>query len=107
MPDVNPTPAATPIVVSGNAGIFDTLAAAGRLLVIVVAAVPVLVALLKAHDLAAIIAYFQGSDGATLLAAGAGLLAIIMGLLKTHKRGAQIATVAADTRVPDAVAQLK
>lgn len=96
-----------PVVVSANAGILDLLAAAGRYLLVIVGAVPVLLKLLGDHDFTAIVAYFKGTDGASLIAAASGLLALAYGLYKTHKRGTQVAAVAADTRVPNSVAQLK
>ena len=102
-----PSPANEPVVVSANAGILDLLSAAGRYLVVIVAAIPVLLKLLGTHDFIAIVAYFKGADGVSLITAAGGLFALAYGLYKSHKRGAQIATVADDRRVPDSVAQIK
>lgn len=103
MSDVTPPP----VVVSANAGLLDTLMAAGRLLVIILGAIPLLYTLLGKHDFAGLLAYFHGAEGATLIGAMSSLAAIAWALWKSHKRGAQVAAVAADVRVPDAVATLK
>lgn len=102
-----PTPAAKPITVSANAPIIDLLTAAGRYLVVIATLFPVALAVLKTRDIAAILEFVRGNDGATLLAAIVGLATFAYGLYKSHKRGAQVATVAADPAVPDRVAQLK
>lgn len=102
--DDNTTP---PIKVGANAGLIDTLTAAGRYLVAIITAVPILLTLLGSRDVVSIIAYFQGADGTALIASVVGLATIAYGLFKTRKRGAQIANVAADTRVPASVASLK
>lgn len=102
-----PTNTSNQIVVSENAGILDTLAAAGRYLVVILGAVPLLLALLGQHNFGDIIAYFRSSDGASLIAAVSGLVAIAYGLFKTHKRGSQIATVAASDKVPASIATTK
>jgi hypothetical protein len=93
-----------PVVVSPNAGGIDAVQAAARYLVVIVTAFVAIVGFLKVHDLAGLIAYIQ-SNGGQLVAAVSGLIAIgtaAYGIFKTHKRGAQIATVAA--RVPDDIA---
>lgn len=96
-----------PIKVGANAGLIDTLTAAGRYLVAIVTAVPILMTLLGQRDLVSIIAYFQSAEGTTLIAAIGGLVTIGYGLFKTRKRGAQLANVAADDRVPASVASIK
>ncbi len=100
MPDTS----TKPIVVSPNAGVVDTLTALGRYIVVIMSAIPILLQLLGARDVFAIIAYLRGSDGATLIAAVIGVGTLVYGLIKTRKRGAQIATVALDSRVPASVA---
>ena len=95
------------IVVSKNAGIVDTLTAAGRYVLVIVGAVPLLLSLLGTRDFAGIVAFFQGATGATLITALSGLAALLYGLYKSHKRGAQVALVAASPRVPEAIATLK
>lgn len=99
--------ATKPIQVSANASIIDTLTAAGRLALVVIGAVPILLKLLGAHDFLALVAYFRSTDGATLIAAVSGLAAIGYGLYKSHKRGNQLATAAADPRVDDDVLTIK
>lgn len=98
--------ATKPVVVSANAGIIDLLTAAGRYLVVIMSLGAALLAVLKTKDIAAIISFMRGTDGATLITAVTGLATLAFGLYKTHKRGAQIATVAADSRVPDRVAKV-
>lgn len=80
--------------VSANAGVLDTLSAAGRLILVVVGAVPILLKLLGAHNFVGLVEYFRGSEGSTLIAAVSGLAAIAYGLYKSHKRGSQVAEAA-------------
>lgn len=101
-----PDPAPQPVVVPENAGTLDTLGAAGRYLVVIVTIVPALLALLQARDIAGVIDFLRGNQGAALIAAVVGFGTLAYGLIKTHKRGSQIATVAADSRVPDRVAKI-
>ncbi len=96
-----------PVEVRANAGVIDTATAALRLLTVVLTTVPILLTLIGARDLVGFITYLQGEDGIALAAAVSGLAAIGYGLFKSHRRGAQIATVAADRRTPDAVAKIK
>lgn len=102
-----PTAANPQIKVSESAGVLDTLAALGRYLVVILAAFPVLLALLKTHDIAGILNYVRSSDGSVLIAAVVGIGTAGWGLAKTFKRGNQVATVAANPKVPDSVASLK
>lgn len=98
-----------PIKVSANAGIIDLLQAAGRYAVVIVGFGTALATLFKAHDLAGMATYAQNNLGQAV-GALAGLVAVgtaAYGIFKTGKRGSQIATVAADSRVPDKVAQIK
>lgn len=96
-----------PIVVSSNAGLIDSLQSAGRMIVILVTAIPIMLSFLSKHDLIGMIGYLQSVDGAQLIAAGTGLFTIGYGIYKSHKRGAQVALVASDLRVPAEVASLK
>lgn len=96
-----------PVVVSANQSVIDLLMAAMRYVVVLVAAFPTILVLLQDHDITAIHAYFTSSDGKTVAAAAVALGTMLYGLYKTHKRGAQVATVASDERVPNAVAKLK
>lgn len=96
-----------PIEVAPNAGVIDLLTALARYLTVIFTLGAALLAVLRTKDIAAIIEFMRGTDGATLIAACLGLGTLLYGLYKTHKRGAQVATVAADFRVPDRVARLK
>lgn len=103
---MNPTPN---IRVSANAGLIDGLQAAGRLAVVVVGFVTATLGLLQAKDIAGLIAYIQ-ANGGEFVGAVAGLIAFgtaAYGVFKSHKRGAQVANVAASPEVPDHVAALK
>jgi hypothetical protein len=107
MPEDKPT--TEPVVVSADAGLFDSLQAAGRYVVVIVGFATAIAGFTKSHDLAGAANYVQANLGQTV-AAAAGLVALgtaAYGVFKTHLRGAQIATVASDERVPDKVAQIK
>lgn len=100
-------PATQPIVVSENAGLIDTLTALGRYLVVIAGAVPILISLFGARDLIGVVNYFRTEDGTALAAAICAVATMLYGLWKTRRRGAQIAKVAGNSRVPDSIAQLK
>lgn len=97
MPDLTP-----PIEVKANTGLIDTLAAAFRLLLVIIGTVPLLLKLLGNRDFAGLVAYFQSADGTTFVGAISALAAIIYGLWKTFRRGKQAVTLA--ERSPDRVA---
>lgn len=97
-----------PVVVSANQGIVDSLMAGARYVAVIATALIAIVGFLKAHDVAGLSAYIQ-ANGGDLLTAISGLIAVATaayGIYKTHKRGAQMATVAADPKVPQSVAQI-
>lgn len=96
-----------PILVSANAGLIDSLQSAGRMIVILVTAIPIILSFVGKHDLLGMIGYLQSVEGAQLIAAGTGIVTIVYGIYKSHKRGAQVASVASDLRVPAEVASLK
>ncbi len=95
------------ILVNKNAGIIDTLSAAGRYAVVILTSAPILMTLLSSGNFTGLVDFFRGNDGNTLIAAAIGLGTLAYGLFKTRKRGNQIARVALDTRVPNAVATTK
>lgn len=101
--------AQTPVVVPANAGIIDALQAAARYTVVLIGAVTAILGFLNAHDIAGLMAYVQ-ANGGQITASVAGLIAIgtaAYGVLKSHRRGSQIATVAASPRVPASIATTK
>ena len=102
MPDTTP-----PIAVRSNTGLIDTATAALRYAVVIVGSVPVLLAFLGSRDFAGLVAFFRGEDGAGLIAAVSAIVSLGYGLWKTYRRGDQVVTIAADPRVPDAVAQVR
>lgn len=96
-----------PVVVSANQGAIDTMTAVGRLILVILSTAPAAALLLRKHDLVGLYNYFQSQQGVALLGAVSGLAALIFGIYKSYKRGAQVATVAADPKVPDTVANIK
>lgn len=97
------------IRVSENAGAIDSIQAAARYASFLVTAVVAILGFLQAKDAVGLMAYIQSSGG-QIVAAVSGLAAFgiaAYGVFKTWKRGAQVATVAADPRVPDKIAALK
>lgn len=97
------------VVVYANAGLIDGIQAAARYTVVIIGFVTAVLGLLKVHDIAGIITLIQ-SNGGQVLAAISGLIALgtaAYGVFKSHKRGAQVADVAADPDVPDSSAHLK
>jgi uncharacterized membrane protein (UPF0136 family) len=70
---------------------------------------PPWLAFVSKHDLAGLAGYVQSNLG-QVVGAVSGLIALgtaAYGVLKSRKRGAQVATVASDSRVPDEVATIK
>lgn len=95
------------IKVSANASVFDTLTAAGRLIVVIGSTAPAAALLLRKHDLIGLYDYFQGQQGVALIGAVSGLVALGYGLYKSFKRGKQVADVATNPDVPEDVATTK
>jgi hypothetical protein len=94
------------VEVSSAQGVIDALQAAGRYLVVIIAAATALASAVKARDAASAVSYLQANGGA-IITAVSGLVAVgtaLYGIFKTGKRGAQLVTVATDPRVPDKVA---
>ena len=102
MPDTTP-----PMKVSANAGLIDTLTAAGRYAVAIATALPILLTVLGTRDVLSWIEYFRSTDGSQLIAAVVGLGTILYGLWKTRGRGVQVAQLAVDPRVPNSIIQPK
>lgn len=97
----------TPIVVSANAGWHDLLFAFGRYLLVIVGFAPVILPLIREVDLFGLFALLQSSEGAKLVGAVGGAVALVWGLFKSHKRGSQVADVATNPAVPDSIATTK
>ena len=85
----------------------DQISAAVRTVVLLISVVTALAGLASKHDLAGFIAYVQSAPFITAagLVMGAGTFA--WGQWKTRHRAKQLATIAADPRVPDSVAVTK
>jgi hypothetical protein len=99
MPDLTP-----PFEVRENTGIIDLLTAAGRYLIVIVTIIPALLALFKASDIAGIIDFLRGNQGAALLAAVTGFGTLAYGLIKTFRRGKQTRDIA--EAAPNSVAKV-
>ncbi len=87
--------------------LIDQIQALGRSLALVIGAVSTLAGILSKHDLTAFIAYLQTSDFATAAAIVVTAVSLGWGWWKTGHRASQLATIAANPRVPDDVAALK
>ena len=99
--------ATEPVVVSANAGVKDTLTAAGRLILVVMSTAPAAALLIRKGDLIGLYNYFQSQPGIALGGALMGLASIAYGLYKSYKRGKQVADVATNPNVPDSIATTK
>jgi spore maturation protein SpmA len=87
--------------VSQSQGLMDGIQSAVRYAVVLVGFTTAVLGLLKVHDIAGIIALIQ-SNGGTVLAAISGLIALgtaAYGVLKSQKRGTQVAEAAAVPQV--------
>lgn len=99
---------AKPVEVSANTGIIDGAQAAARYVSVILLVGTAFLGLLKTRDVTSLAAFIQQNLG-EFIAAVAGLIGLAVaayGVLKSRFRGAQIATVAADKRVPDEVAKI-
>lgn len=96
-----------PIIVKPNQGLLDSLSATARLLLIVTSTAPAAALFVRKGDLIGLYDYFHTEPGQALLLALSGLASGAFAIYKSHKRGAQIATVAQDSRVPAKVADVK
>ena len=92
---VNPTPAR------------DQAAAAIRTVLLVLSVVTALSGIIARRSLIEFIAYMQSQDFLTVLSLVIGAGTFVWGQWKTRHRAKQLATIAADPRVPDAVARVK
>ncbi len=103
MSDDNETP---PIAVNASP-VNDQVASLIRTLLLLIGAVTALAGFIAKRDLAGFITYVQSSEflqvAGVLLTAGT----FAWGQWKTRHRAKQLATVAADPRVDDAVAHIK
>jgi len=97
----------TPPIQANPTPVTDQAASAIRTVLLCIGVVSALAGFVAKRDLAGFIAYMQSSDFlaamSLLLAAGS----FVWGQWKTRHRAKQLATVAADPRVPDEVIALK
>lgn len=78
------------VAVSANAPVTDTLAGLGRQLILIMGAIPVLIALIGARDVVGMVRYFQGADGISLVAAVVTIGTAAYGLFARYKRARQL-----------------
>lgn len=95
-----------PIEVPSNLKMVDALQAAVRYVVVILGAFTTILALLKTHDIAALLDYIRSNDFTAVVAAVISLGTMLYGIFKTGKRGAQLTSVAADSRTPNSVARV-
>ena len=101
MPDAsNETP---PIAVNATPA-NDQITSAVRTVVLLISVMTALAGLASKHDLAGFIAYVQSAPFITAAGLVMGSVTFAWGQLKTRRRAKQLATIAADPRVPDSVA---
>jgi hypothetical protein len=103
MTDANET---APIVVNPSPA-ADQLAAGFRTLLLLVTVITALSSLASKRDLAGFILYVQSSDFLQAVSVIGAIGTFVWGQWKTRHRAKQLAAVAADPRVPDAVATIK
>ena len=94
----------TPIVISPSS-IGAQLAAAARIITILVAGFGVLMKLLSAKDLAGAYVWFHTTEGAGFVAAAVAAGTFVYSMYKTWKRHQKMVVLAAVA--PDSVAQVK
>ena len=85
----------------------DQIAAAVRTLILVISVITALAALASKRDLAGFIVYAQSSEFLQAASVAIGIGTFIWGQAKTRYRAKQLAAIAGDDRVPDAVASVK
>jgi hypothetical protein len=104
MTDVNTVD--KPVEVYRSQGTIDAVTASFRYLTVIVLAIPAILGFLENRDIFGLIEWVRSNDGATVIAALGALATAGYGIFKTFFRGAQMATVAASTRVPNSVAKI-
>jgi hypothetical protein len=92
-----------PIVVGKFQGTTDTVTAGFRLVLVILSTAPAAALLVRKGDLIGLYDYFHTEPGIALGGALSGLAALLFGLYKSWKRGAQLSSAATDHRVPDEV----
>lgn len=97
-----------PIVVARAQGMIDGLQAAARYAAFLITVVTAILGLFSKGDIVGVMNYIQTNLG-EIIAAISGLIALgiaAYGTFKTWKRGAQAATVAASSKVPNSVSKI-
>jgi hypothetical protein len=96
-----------PQIVVNPSPTTDQAQSAIRTVLLVVSAITAITTLASKRDLAGFIVYVQSSDFLQVASIVATAVTFAWGQWKTRHRAKQLAAVAADPRVPDAVATLK
>lgn len=92
-------------VIVGESLLPAPIAAALRYLIVIAGAIPILIQLVGARDVAAIVDYFRGEEGIALIAAATSLATLVYGLIKTYKTKKTL--VAAAKAAPNAEFMVK
>lgn len=100
-------PNAAPPIIANPSPARDQAEAAIRGVVLTLSLVSALAGFVSKRDLAGFVAYMQSSDFLSAIAAVTGAAAFVWSQWKARHRSKQLAAIAADPRVPDAVATLK
>jgi hypothetical protein len=103
MPDHNQ---AAPIAVNPSP-VPDQAASALRTVVLIISVITALTTLASKRDLAGFIVYVQSSEFLQAMSIVISIATFTWGQWKIRHRAQQLATIAGDERVPDAVANLK
>lgn len=97
---------APPIVVTGNEALADPAKLALASLVVVLGSLTALSGFMSNRDLIGFIVWIKTTDGLAFLGAASSLAGIVYAWWKSRHRAAQVVNVAADDRVPTAVASV-
>lgn len=96
-----------PVLVSSSTPVKDPVFATLRYIVVIVAAVPTIMAFLQNKDIVGLLDFMRSTQGAPIVTAAVALGTAAYGIWKTRKRGVQVTSVAASEEVPAHVADLK
>uniref|UniRef100_UPI0035CA0529 hypothetical protein n=1 Tax=uncultured Sphingomonas sp. TaxID=158754 RepID=UPI0035CA0529 len=96
-----------PPIVADRSPARDQAESAVRSVLLAISVVTAVAGFVSKHDLAGFVTYMQSSDFLAALAALIGAATFVWGQWKARHRSKQLAAIAADPRVPDAVATIK
>ncbi|MGY2732407.1 hypothetical protein [Sphingomonas sp. UYP23] len=97
----------SPPIVAERSPARDQVESAVRSVLLVISVVTAIAGFVSKHDLTGFVVFMQSSDFLAALAALTGAATFVWGQWKARHRSKQLAAIAADPRVPDAVATIK